>query len=87
MDSDVDPETTIDHLLSEEDRQKWEQESREFEAVGRNLFLSEASLYPIFYGMVCEWMASAVDPEVIRGEMSKFHEQRGSIRHRLSGGV
>jgi hypothetical protein len=68
------PETTIDHLLSEEDRQKWEQESREFEAVGRNLFLSEALLYPMFYKMVCERMASGVNPDVIREEMSTFHE-------------
>src|SRR4051794_13245278 len=68
------PETTIDHLLSEEDRQKWEQESREFAAVGRNPFLSEASLYPMFYEMVCEQMASGVSPDVIRGAISKCHE-------------
>ena len=38
------PKTTIGHLLSEEERQKAEQERKEFEAVGRTLFLHLAEV-------------------------------------------
>jgi hypothetical protein len=66
------PKTSIDHLFSEEEGQKAEQERREFEAVGRTLFVNEASLYPMFYELVCERIASGVSPDEIRGEMSIF---------------
>ncbi len=66
------PKTSIDHLLSEEERQSAEQERWEFEAVGRSLFMNEAALYPFFYELVCERIASGVSPDVIRGEMSIF---------------
>ena len=45
------PKTTIDHLLSEEERQKAAEEAREFEAVGRTMYLTE-SFYPVVYGSV-----------------------------------
>src|SRR5438034_11720831 len=63
------PRTTIDHLLSEEDRQKAEQERKEFEAVGRTMFLNEAELYPIIYESAGQRMASGVSRDEIRAEM------------------
>lgn len=66
------PKTSIDHLLSEEERQKTEQERREFEAVGSTLFLDEASLYRVVYERVCKRIVSGVSPDVIRGELSMF---------------
>jgi hypothetical protein len=63
------PETTIDHLLSEEERLKAAEERREFEAVGRTMFLTE-SLYPGIYESVRERLASGVSYDEIRAEMS-----------------
>ncbi len=68
------PKTTIDHLLSEEERQKAEQERREFESVGMTMFLNEAKLYPTAYEFVCERVASGVSPDVIRGELPMIPE-------------
>ena len=65
------PKTTIDHLLSEEERKKAEQERKEFEAVGRTLFLKhlkevcgdmdfwpESEVYPMAYELASNWLAS-----------------------------
>ena len=79
------PKTSIDHLLSEEERQKAKRERWEFEAVGRTLFMNEASLYLFFYELVCERIASGVSPDVIQGEMSNLHQTSGHIRCSLSG--
>jgi hypothetical protein len=64
------PKTSIDHLLSEEERQKAEEERREFETVGRSMFLTEESLYPIFYAGVYERIAAGVSQDEIRAEMA-----------------
>ena len=67
------PKTTIDHLLSEEERQKAQQERKEFEAVGSTLFLneaefySEAEVYPMAYELTRGWIASGVvGPDALR---------------------
>ena len=80
MDSDVDPETTIDHLLSEEERQKAEQERKEFEAVGRTVFLNDAEVllesevYPTAYEAMCGWIATrVVSPDEIREQLLMLH--------------
>ncbi len=75
------PKTTIDHLLSEEERQKIERERKEFEAVGRTLFLKdmsevlpEAELYAIAYEVMCGSIASGVvSPNEIREQLSMVH--------------
>jgi hypothetical protein len=63
------PKTTIDHLLSEDDRRKAAEERREFEAVGRTMFLTERSLYPVFYESARERIASGASPNDIRDEL------------------
>jgi hypothetical protein len=63
------PKTSIDHLLSEEERRKAEHERREFEAVGRTMFRTEKALYPIFYETASERMTSGVGQDEIRAEM------------------
>ncbi len=74
------PKTTIDHLLSEEERRKVEHERREFEAVGRtmSMFLLERSLYPVFYESACEQMASGVSQDEIRAEMTMLADTEDS---------
>jgi hypothetical protein len=74
------PKTTIDHLLSEGERQKAEQERGEFEAVGRTLFLNEAGalpeadVYRIAYESMCRCIASRmVSPDEIREQSSMLH--------------
>ena len=71
------PTTSIDHLLSEEERQKAEQERKEFEVVGRTLFLDdaevlpEAEVYTTAYEVMCGWIASGVvSPDEIRESLS-----------------
>jgi hypothetical protein len=66
---EVVPKTTIDHLLSEEERRKAEQERKEFEVVGRMMDLSEVELYPIVYESACEKIASGMSHDDIRVEM------------------
>jgi hypothetical protein len=66
--------TTIDHLLSEEERQKAAEERREFEAVGRTMFLTERSLYPVFYESARERIASGASPDEIREELLMLAE-------------
>jgi hypothetical protein len=73
------PKTTIDHLLSEEERQKAAQERKEFETVGRMLFLSDvealpaAEVYPVAYESVCGCIASGVvSPDEIRESLSRL---------------
>jgi hypothetical protein len=63
------PKTSIEHLLSEEEWRKAEHERREFEAVGRTMFLTEQALYPIFYQTASERMTSGVGQDEIRAEM------------------
>ena len=65
------PKTTIDHLLSEDERRKAEEERREFEAVGRrmDLIATEQVLYSLFYDSACEGMAAGTSPEEIQAEM------------------
>jgi hypothetical protein len=63
------PKATIDHLLSEDDRRKAAEERREFEAVGRTTFLTERSLYPVFYESARERIASGASPNDIRDEL------------------
>jgi hypothetical protein len=74
------PKTTIDHLLSEEERQKAEQERKEFEAVGRTLFLSaaeafpEAEVYPMAYEAACRCIASGVvSADEFREQLAMTH--------------
>jgi hypothetical protein len=68
------PTTSIAHLLSEEKRQKEAQERREFEAVGKSMFLNEATLYPMAYESVRERIASGASTDVIRGELSMLRD-------------
>jgi hypothetical protein len=68
------PKTTIDHLLSEDERQKAAEECREFEAVGRTMFITERSLYPVFYESACERIASGASPDEIREELLMLAE-------------
>jgi hypothetical protein len=63
------PKTTIDHLLSEEDRRKAEQERKEFEAVGQAMLLTEENLYPAFYELAIQRVASGGSADEIRREM------------------
>jgi hypothetical protein len=63
------PKTTIDHLLSEEERKQAAEERREFEAVGRSMALTEGSLYSVFYESARERIASGVSVHEIRQEM------------------
>src|SRR5262249_51236793 len=65
------PKTTIDHLLSDEERQKAEQERKEFEAVGRRMHLVEMQqvLYSVVYDAACEEMAAGTSPEEMHAEM------------------
>jgi hypothetical protein len=65
------PRTTIDHLLSVEERQKAEQERKEFEALGWRMALIETEqvLYSLFYDCVYERMAARTSPEEIQAEM------------------
>lgn len=74
------PKTTIDHLLSEEERRKAEQERKEFETVGRTLVLNDAGglpdaeVYSIAYESMCQSIASGmVSPDEIREQLSMFH--------------
>src|SRR4051794_38341141 len=74
------PKATIDHLLSDEERRKAEQERKEFEAVGRTLFLNDAEvlpeseIYPTAYEVMCGWIATGmVSPNEIREQLSIFH--------------
>jgi hypothetical protein len=63
------PKTSIDHLISEEERQKAQQERQEFEAVGRNLFMTEEALYPVFYRSACSKLAAGVSHDEVHAEM------------------
>ena len=60
------PKTTIDHLLSDEERKKARR--REFEAVGRTMFLTERSLYPVSL-RVRERIASGASTNDLRDEL------------------
>ena len=68
------PETTIDHLLTQEERRNVEQERREFEAVGKAMFMTRENVYPLFYDAARERIASGVSPDEIRAEMVALEE-------------
>jgi hypothetical protein len=63
------PKTTIDHLLSEEERHKAAEERREFEAVGRTMCWT-VGLYPMVYESARKRLAAGVSSDEIRAEMS-----------------
>jgi hypothetical protein len=65
------PRTTIDHLLSEKERRKAEQERKEFEALGRRMDLiqTEQVLYCLFYDSASGGVAAGASPEDIQAEM------------------
>ena len=65
------PKTTIDHLLSEEERRKAAEERREFEAVGRRMG-STKSLYQIVYECVRQRLSGGMSEDEIRVEMAMF---------------
>jgi hypothetical protein len=62
------PKTTIDHLLSDEERRKADLERIEFETVGHTMFLSDSDLYLDVYESASEKIASDVSHEEIRRE-------------------
>ena len=76
----------IDHLVSEEERQKAEQERKEFEAVDRTMFLTEEALYPVFYESVCEKMDAGVSHEGNRAEMMMLAGTQTQVRVPETGG-
>jgi hypothetical protein len=65
------PKTTIDHLLSEEERRKAAEERREFEAVGRTMCWT-VGLYPLVYASTRKRLESGVSYDEIRAEISTF---------------
>jgi hypothetical protein len=77
------PKTTIDHLLSEEERLKAAEERREFEAVGRMMCLTE-SLYPFIYESVRERLASGVSYDEIRVEITMLLQRRDVVEPDLT---
>ena len=63
------PRTLADHLFSEHGRLSAEQERKEFEAVGSELFLREEDIYPIFYRSTTERIAAGASRDEILSEM------------------
>jgi hypothetical protein len=70
LDGLVVPRTIADHLLSEDERVKAEQERKEFEALGSALFLNAEYIYPIAYEFACERVASGATRDQIQSEMT-----------------
>jgi hypothetical protein len=68
------PKTTIDHLLTEEERQKAAQERKEFEAVGREMFLTKEYIYPCFYNSARCRLDAGESPDEIRALMSDLEQ-------------
>lgn len=73
LDSDDDlnalvvPRTIIDHLLSESERLKAEQERKEFEAVGSSM--TDEEIYPLVYACARDRIAAGVSQDEIEAEM------------------
>jgi hypothetical protein len=68
------PKTTLDHLLSDEERRKAELERIEFETVGQTMFLKDRDLYWPVYESASERIASGVSQDEIRREMLMIAE-------------
>jgi hypothetical protein len=68
------PKINIDHLVSEEEHQKAEQERKEFEAAGTNMYLTKEKLYPVYYESARETIAFGISPDEIRREMLMLNE-------------